>query len=197
MKRALPHLITLIMLALITVGYGNAAFQTAAMADEAQTPTPEPLATIVIEAEPTPTPYKMARPQTVVYDYQIGGSYIETVARAMYGLDTAQEKLAFAFLVINRLFCYEQRGDGKYLFARDITGIVEQAGEFEFYDPDAPLTDENLELAELGLNAQMTFIMTKQYTGYIFPSTLLYMGWENGEVVFYTEIGGEPWSMGR
>ena len=197
MKRALPHLIALIMLALITVGYGHVAFQTAAMADEAPTPTPESLATIVIEAEPTPTPYRVARPQTVVYDYQIGRSYIETVARAMYGLDTAQEKLGFAFLVINRLFCYEQRADGAYVFARTITGIVEQAGEFEFYDSDAPLTDENLELAELGLNAQMTFIMTKQYTGYIFPSTLLYMGWENGEVVFYIEIDGEPWRMGK
>jgi len=185
------------ILALITVGFGRTAYHTAAMADEAPTPTPEPLATIVIRVEATPTPTRVPRPQTVIYDYQISNSAVETVARAMYGLDTAQEKLAFAFLVINRLFCYDQRGDGKYVFARDIAGIVEQAGEFEFFNPDAPLTDENLELAELGLNAQMTFIMTKAFTGYIFPSTLLYMGWENGEVVFYTERGGEPWKLGR
>ena len=137
----------------------------------------------------------MPRPQAVIYDYHIGRSYIETVARGMYGLNTTKEKLAFAFLVINRLFCDAQRKDGNYLFARDITGIVEQAGEFDFYDPDAPLTDENLELAELGINAQMTFIMTKEYTGYIFPSTLLYMGFDNGEAVFYSEIGGEAWRV--
>ena len=97
----------------------------------------------------------------------------------MYGLlNTSKEKLAFAFLVINRLFCDTQRKDGNYLFKRDITGIVEQAGEFGFYDPDAPLTDENVALAELGLNVQMTYIMTKEYTGYIFPSTLLYMDFD-------------------
>ena len=72
---------------------------------------------------------------------------------------------------------------------------MEQAGEFGFYDPDAPLTDENVALAELGLNAQMTYIMTKEYTGYIFPSTLLYMGFDNGEAVFYSEIGGEAWRV--
>jgi len=197
MKHGLKRTLALTALTVIAAGYGLLAYHSAAMADEAPLPTvtPEPLATIVMQIEPTPTPDRVPRPQPVIYDYRIGRSYIETVARGMYGLNTTKEKLAFAFLVINRLFCDEQRKDGNYLFARDITGIVEQAGEFGFYDPDAPLTDENLELAELGMNAQMTFIMTKEYTGYIFPSTLLYMGFDNGEAVFYSEIGGDAWRV--
>lgn len=174
------------------------AYHTAALADAEPTPTvtPELSHIFVISYEATPEPERMPRPQPVINDYQIGKGYIETVARAMYGLDTANEKLAFAFLVVNRLYCEDQRVDGKYLFARDITGIVKQAGEFEFYDPDAPVTDENMELAELGLNMQMTAYLTKQYTGYVFPPSLLYMGWENGEVVFYTERGGKAWRIG-
>jgi len=197
MKHGLKRMLALAALTVIAAGYGLLAYSTAAMADEEPLPTitPEPPATIVIQAEPAPTPGRVPRPQAVVYDYSIGRSYIETVARGMYGLNTAKEKLAFAFLVINRLFCDTQRKDGNYLFARDITGIVEQAGEFGFYDPDAPLTDENIALAELGLNAQMTYIMTKEYTGYIFPSSLLYMGFDNGEAVFYSEIGGEAWRV--
>ena len=197
MKHGLKRALVLITLTVMTAGYGLLAYHTTAMADEAPLPTatPEPPATIVILAEPTPTPGRVPRPQAVVYDYSIGRSYIETVARGMYGLNTAKEKLVFAFIVINRIFCDTQRKDGNYLFARDITGIVEQAGEFGFYDPDAPLTDENVALAELGLNAQMTYIMTKEYTGYIFPSTLLYMGFDNGEAVFYYEIGGEAWMV--
>ena len=197
MKRWIWHIAALIMLTLITIGAGRGAYQAAALADEAPTPTatPEQVQTIVISMEPTPEPERVARPKPVIFDYQIGKSHIETVARAMYGLNTAKEKLSFAFLVINRLYSNELRANGKYLFARDISGIVKQPGEFDFYNPDAPITDENLELAELGLNAQMTAYFTKQYTGYIFPTTLLYMGWENGSVVFYTERGGEAWKI--
>lgn len=184
---------------LVTVGYGMLAFHTAAYADEppAPTATPEPLQTIVIEAEPTPEPEQVPRPQPVIYDYGIGKAHLETVARAMYGLDTAQEKLGFAFLIVNRLYCDELRADGKRLFAQDITDVVQQPGEFDFYDPDASVTEENLELAELGLNIQMTSILTKQYTGYVFPPSLIYMGWENGEVAFYAERGGEAWRVGE
>lgn len=188
----------LLLALLITIGYGRLAFHTAAMADEAPAPaiTPEPLQTVVIGAVPTPEPERVPRPQPVIYEYRIGGSHLETVAKAMYGLDTAREKLAFAFLVVNRLYCGQTRADGKRLFAQDISGIVEQAGEFAFYDPDAPVTRENLELAALGLNIQMTSALTKQYTGYVFPPSLLYMGWEGGEAVFYSEIGGEAWRIG-
>ena len=199
MKHGLQRTLALTALTAIAAGYGLLAYHTAAMAEEAPTPTvtSEPLATIVIQAEPAPTPVRVPRPQAVVYDYSIGRSYIETIARGMYGLNTSKEKLAFAFLVINRLFCDTQRKDGNDLFARDITGIVEQAGEFGFYDPDAPVTEENLELAELGLNIQLTSILTKQYTGYIFPPSLICMGWENGEVVYYAERGGEAWRYGE
>jgi len=137
----------------------------------------------------------MQRPQAVVYDYKMGRTHIEAVARGMYGLDTPAEKFGFAFLVVNRACCTEKRADGKYLFARTIAEIVAQPGEFDFYDPGAPLTDENLDYAEFAINVQLTSILTKEYTGYAFPSTLLYMGWENGEVVFYTERGGEPFYM--
>lgn len=197
MRYGLKRILALTAFTFIAAGYGLMAYHTAAMAEEepAPTVTPEPIATIILQAEPAPTPGRVPRPQAVVYDYHIGRSYIETVARGMYGLNTAKEKLAFAFLVINRLFCDTQRKDGNYLFARDITAIVEQAGEFGFYSPDAPLTDENVALAELGLNVQMTFLMTKEYTGYIFPSTLLYMGFDKGEAVFYSEIGGEAWRV--
>jgi len=197
MKHGLKQTLMLIALAGITVGYGTLAYHSAAMADEAAppSPTPEPLSTIVILADPTPAPDKVPRPQPAVYDYGYGANAIEPVARGMYGLDTTKEKLAFAFVVVNRLFCQQTRGDGAYVFARDVAGIVKQAGEFGFYDPDAPLTDENLGLAKLGLNVQTTFILTKEYTGYIFPSTLLYMGFANGEAVFYTELGGDAWKV--
>ncbi|MEA5047442.1 MAG: hypothetical protein VB034_02415 [Eubacteriales bacterium] len=200
MKNGGWRFLALLLLALlITVGYGRLAFHTAAMADEAPAPTVTPgqVETVVIEAVPTPEPEKVPRPQPVIYDYGIGQSHLETVARAMYGLDTAQEKLGFAFLVVNRLYCGQTRADGKRLFAQDITDVVAQAGEFGFYDPGAPVTDENLELAELGLNIQLTSVLTKQYTGYVFPPSLIYMGWENGEVVFYAEKGGEAWRYGE
>ena len=198
MKRGMKQTLMLLALAGITAGYGTLAYHNAAMADEAAPPppTPEPLATIVILADPTPAPERVPRPQTAVYDYGYGADAIEPVARGMYGLDTTQEKLAFAFVVVNRLFCRQTRGDGAYVFARDVAGIVKQAGEFDFCDPDAPITDENRGLAKLGLNVQTTFILTKQYTGYIFPSTLLYMGFANGEAVFYTELGGDAWKVG-
>lgn len=199
MKNGGWRFVALLLLALlITIGYGRLAFHTAAMADEAPAPaaTPEPLQTVVIEPVSTPEPERVPRPRPVICDYGIGKGHLETVARAMYGLDATREKLAFAFLVVNRLFCDDRRGDGQRLFPQDITKVVEQAGEFGFYDPDAPVTKENLELAELGLNIQMTACLTKQYTGYVFPPSLLYMGWENGEVVFYKEIGGEAWRYG-
>lgn len=198
MKHWIWHITALIMLTLITIGAGRGAYQAAALADEAPTPsaTPEQLQAIVISMEPTPEPERVARPQPVIYDYHIGKSHIETVARAMYGLDTAKEKLSFAFLVVNRTYCKKLRADGKHLFAQDISSVVKQAGEFGFYSVDAPITDENMELAELGLNVQMTAYFTKEFTGYIFPTTLLYMGWENGNIVFYTERGGEAWSIG-
>ena len=191
MRHWIWHIAALFILTLITFGAGKSAYHAAALADEevAPTATPVPLQTIVISMEQTPEPERVPRPQPVIYDYRIGKSHIETVARAMYGLDTAKEKLTFAFLVVNRLFCDELRADGKRLFAQDVTGIVKQAGEFAFYNSDAPVTDENMELAELGLNIQMTAYLTKQYTGYAFPTSLVYMGWENGEVLFYTERG--------
>jgi len=198
MKRRIGQPIALILFTLlVTVEYGMLAFHTAAYADEPPTPTttPEPLQTIVIEVEPTPEQEHFPRPQPVIYDYGIGKAYLETVARAMYGLDTAQEKLGFAFLVVNRVYCDELRADGKRLFAQDITDVVQQLREFGFYDPDAPVTEENLELAELGLNIQLTTILTKQYMGYVFPPSLIYMGWENGEVVFYAERGREGWRI--
>lgn len=200
MKRRIWRSVALMVFTLlITAGYGMLAFHTAAYADEppAPTVTPEPLQTIVIDVDPTPEPERVSRPQPVIYDYQIGKGHVETVARAMYGLDTTKEKLTFAFLVVNRLFCAEMRGDGQRLFPQDITEVVEQAGEFEFYDPNAPVTKENLGLAELGLDIQMTAILTKEYTGYAFPSSLIYMGWENGEVAFYTERRGDAWRIER
>jgi hypothetical protein len=198
MRHRIWHITALIVLTVITIGAGRSAYHAAARAGEEPTPTatPEPLQTIVISFEATPEPERMPRPKPVIHDYQIGKDHVESVARAMYSLDTAKEKLAFAFLVINRLYCDDLRADGKRLFAQDISGIVKQSGEFGFYNPDAPVTDENLELAELGLNIQMTAILTKQYTGYVFPTSLLYMGWENGEVVFYAERGGEAWRVG-
>jgi hypothetical protein len=123
-------MLALTALSLIATGYGLLAHHTAAMADEEPLPTttPEPPAMIVIQAEPAPTPGRVPRPQAVVYDYSIGRSYIEMVARGMYGLNTTKEKLAFAFLVINRLFCDTQRKDGNYLFARDITASWSRRG---------------------------------------------------------------------
>lgn len=198
MKRGFSTIASIFLanLAVITVGIGGVAYHAAASSAlaEENTPAAEPVAVVVFtndESEPAYTNGK--RPIAVVYDYQIGVSFVESVARGMYGLDTPKEKIGFACLVVNRIFCNLLRADGKPIFPKNITQCVEQPGEFLFYRADAPVTDENYALAEYIINAQFTFIMTKQYTGYIFPSTMLYMGWVDGDVVYYMERGGDPW----
>lgn len=181
-------------LALLAAGLGGIAYQSAALADEPE-PTPEPVQTITITIQPTPSPVPIPRPAATVYDYQLGEDAINAVARGMWGLDTQNEKAGFACLVINRAFCGKTREDGTALFGNGIVGVVEKENEFLFYNPDAPVTAQNYDYAEYCLNAQITYWFTKKYTGIVFPTTLLYMGWDNGEACFYTERGADPWRL--
>lgn len=184
--------VTVIILAFLASGLGNAAYNAAALADEQ---TPEPIATITITAPPEATPEPVAKPRAVVIDYHVGIEQIEAAARGCYGLDTDDEKRGFVCMIVNRAMSGQLRADGKPLFGVDIRSCVEKPGEILFFDPDAPVTDHNYELAEYCINAQLTYLLTKQYTGIIFPSNLLYCGWKDGELCFYTEIGAEPWRM--
>ena len=157
-------------------------------------PTPTPsISIIVINANDTPEPESIDRPQAVVYDYGIETSTIETVARALYGINDEQDKIGATCMFVNRAYCDTLRADGKRLFPASISGVVKQPGEVGFYNPNAPVTSANYALAEYAINAQITYIMTKQYTGIVFPSNLIYMGFDDGGAVFYTERGGDPW----
>lgn len=194
MKRSVKMMITLTLLILLTVELGQAAFTSAARAEMPDpTPTPDPLQVIDIRAVPTPSAKPQKRPQAVINDYHMGSQHIEAVARGMWGLNTTAEKRGFAFLVVNRTYCSQLRADGKREWADSIKGNVEKPGEFFFYDPEAPVSKENYELAELFINAQTTYILTQQYTGYPFPSTMLFMSWDGDKMSFMTERGGEPW----
>lgn len=194
----LKRMITLTLLILLTFELGNAAFASAARAEMPEpTPTPSPLQVIDITVDPTPSAEPQGRPSAVINDYHTGSQHIEAVARGMWGLNTDAEKRGFAFLVVNRTYCSQLRADGKREWADSIKGNVEQPGEIFFYDRDAPVSKENYELAELYINAQTTYILTKVYTGYPFPSTMLFMTWDGDKMSFMTERGGEPWVYGE
>lgn len=185
---------TVLILAILASGLGGIAYDSAALADEPE-PTPEPIATITITAPPASEIPKAEKPKAVVIDYKVGSDHIEAAARGCYGLNTDDEKRGFVCMLVNRALCGQLRADGKPLFGVGIKGCMEKPGEFLFYDPDAPVTEHNYELAEYCINAQLTFLITKQYTGILFPSNLLYCAWVNGELCFYNEIGAEPWRM--
>lgn len=190
----MKRIILLLLLTILAVELIHYALVPAPAAEmPAATPTPTPLQTVVITAAETPKPERMTRPQAVIYDYHVGVDSIEAVARGMWGLNTGAEKRGFAFLVVNRMMSQRVRADGKREFATGIKGIVEQPGEFFFYDPDAPASDANMEIAELYINAQLTYILTKQYTGFAFPSTMLFMSWDGKTMSFMAEPDGEPW----
>lgn len=192
----LKRIIALTLLILLTVELAQAAFTSAARAEMPE-PTPEPNNVVSIGIEPTPSPEPQSRPTAVIHDYHVGADQIEAVARGMWGLNTTVEKRGFAFLVVNRTYCTQLRADGKREWADSIKGNVEKPGEFFFYDEDAPVSKENYELAELYINAQTTYILTKEYTGYPFPSTMLFMAWDGETMSFMTERGGEPWYYGE
>lgn len=194
----LKRLITLTLLILLAIKLASTAFETAARAEMPEpTPTPEPLPIVNISVEPTDSPKPQRRPQPVIYDYHVGSSHIEAVARGMWGLNNEDEKRGFAFLIVNRTYCKLLNADGSRVWANNIKGNVVMPGEFFFYDEDAPVTEANYKLAELYINAQITFILTKEYTGYPFPSTMLFMAWDGETLCFMTERGGEPWYYGE
>ena len=193
----MKRILMLILLTILAAEIMHISFTSApAAAMPIITPTPTPLQTAVIAAVDTPKPERMQRPQAVIYDYHVGTGNIEAVARGMWGLNTGAEKRGFAFLIVNRMMSHRMRADGKPEFAAGIKEIVEQPGEFFFYNPDAPASDANMELAELYINAQLTYILTKQYTGFAFPSTMLFMSWDGNALSFMMEPDGEPWYYG-
>lgn len=193
----MKRIIALALLSLLLVELGHLTFRSPAAA-AALEPLPTPVQTVIITIEATPAHSQahMQRPQAVIYDYRVGRDHIEAVARGMWGLNTSTEKRGFAFVIANRTMCQRLRADGKREFANSIKGNVEQPGEFFFYNADAPVTEENYELAELYINAQLTYLMTKKYTGYAFPSTMLFMNWDGESLSFAAEVDGEPWYYG-
>ena len=194
----LKRLIILTLLILLTVKLASVAFASAARAEMPEpTPTPDLQMIVNMSLEPTDSPKPQQRPQPVINDYHVGRSHIEAVARGMWGLNTDEEKRGYAFLIVNRTYSSMMRADGTREFDDNIKGNVEQPGEFFFYDPDAPVTEANYKIAELYINAQITFILTKEYTGYPFPSTMLFMALDGETLCFMTERGGDPWHYGE
>lgn len=192
------RLISLAVMLLLTFKLAHVAFASAARAEVPEpTPTPEAVQVVDIALEPKPSAEPQKRPQPVINNYHIGSDHIEAVARGMWGLNTDEEKRGFTFLIVNRTYCPQLRADGAREWPTSIKGNVEMPGEFFFYDPDAPVSEENYKLAELYINAQITFILTKAYTGYPFPSTMLFMAWDGETLCFMTERGGEPWYYGE
>jgi hypothetical protein len=192
------RLISLAVLLLLTFKLAHVAYASAARAEMPEpTPTPEPQAVVNLSVEPTDSPKPMQRPQPTIHDYHVGRDHIEAIARGMWGLNTDEEKRGFTFLIVNRTYCPQLRADGAREWPDSIKGNVEMPGEFFFYDSDAPVSEANYKLAELYINAQITFILTKEYTGYPFPSTMLFMAWDGESLYFMTERGGEPWYYGE
>lgn len=189
-------IISLALMILLTGELAHLAFASAARAEMPE-PTPEPQKPVYMAMEPTPTATPIDRPQPVIYDYHTGKDSIEAVARGFWGLNTDTEKRGFAFVVVNRTYSSQLRTDGTREWADSIRGNVEQSGEFFFYDHDAPVSKENYKLAELYINAQTTYILTKSYTGYPFPSTMMFMAWDGESLSFTTERGGKPWYYGE
>lgn len=144
------------------------------------------------EEYPAETPLPKPIPTLCLYDWT--PDEVETVARAMYGLNTSAEKFGFVGVAVNRFMCRTTREDGALIFgAGTLTSVVTQAKEFAFYSRKAPTTKENVELAEFYLNVHMTHYLTKAYTGYLFPTNALYFGWdENRNPVVRSSIGAEP-----
>ena len=174
----------------------------AALADgstEPDEPPSVPTETEIIVLECTPDEDAevgaISRPMPTVYCYQWPQSTLDMFARGYWKLDTMEEKLAFTIVAINRYLNAAKRADGKLLFSTNGTleGVVTKAGEFEFYDPKAYVSKDNLDLAEWFLNACMTARLTKKYTGYAIPSNALYFGkTSEGKVALYVDLGEPP-----
>lgn len=192
MKRAVIIISLMIFLALELIHLF--AFPSAHAAEP--DPTPEPVATVMIKQSRTKTTDPITKPKAVIYDYHVGVDQINAVARGMWGLNTDSEKRGYAFLVVNRTLSNATDADGNRLFDGTIGGNAARTDEFFFYDADAPVSDRNYELAKLYINAQLTFLITKAYTGYPFPSTMLYMQWDGETLSFTTDLGEEPWYYG-
>lgn len=193
-RTGLTLIIAILALCGLAVFVGRHAYAIAVQPDPPPTPTPvTTVALIIVDAIETPPPTAISRPDAIIYDYGIEASTIETVARALYGINDEQDKIGATCMFVNRAYCDILRADGKRLFPASISGVVKQPGEIDFYNPDAPVTPANYSLAEYTINAQITYILTKQYTGIVFPTNLLYMGFDDDGAVFYTVLGGEPW----
>ena len=157
-------------------------------------PNTEPAQVVTIRYTPAATVQPVQRPIPTIHDYEIGSDTLEKYARAFWGLNTSDEKFAFAGVAVHRALCTEKDADGSLRFEsaneNRFMGVI-TSSEFAFYRDDAPASKANIELAKLYINIHLTMIITKQYTGYYFPSWALYMGWtENGSCAVYDEIGG-------
>ena len=160
----------------------------------------EPQVVTIKGAEQSATK-KAPRPVPTIHEYNISQTTIEKYARAFWGLNTASEKFAFAGIAVHRAMCAEKTASGAYRFpsaSYDRFAGVVTSSEFEFYREDAPASKANIELARLYINVHLTMTLTKDYTGYVFPSWALYMGWTSDRTcAVYDNIGGNEFLVKR
>lgn len=164
-------------------------------------PDAAPAQVVTIRYTPAEEIQPVQRPIPTIHDYEIGADTLEKYARAFWGLNTNDEKFAFAGIAVHRALCTEKDADGSLRFesatGNRFMGVI-TASEFAFYRDDAPASKENLALAELYINVHLTMVMTKQYTGFAFPSWALYMGWTSDHTcAVYDEIGGNEFLVKR
>jgi hypothetical protein len=136
----------------------------------------------------------VTRPEVTINQYQWPDETLRTMAKFLYSFDTFRDKFLASGVVVNRVFCGMTKDDGTpYWGDGTVEGTITKRGEFEFYNPKAKVTEENLEWAEFMLDVHATRNLTKKYTGYIFPSNVIYLGWTaDGQLAAYVKLGGKP-----
>ena len=166
----------------------------------AATVTPE-VEMVVIDGDPATDAEigSVERPVPTINQYQWTEETLRTMAKFLYSFDTGKEKFLASGVVVNRWLCGKTKADGTpYFGSGTIESVIKQPGEFECYDEKSRVTDYNMEYAEFCLNVHTTRNLTKLYTGYAFPNTVLYLGWEpDGRLAAYVNLGGEPFFFGQ
>ena len=161
----------------------------------APTVTPE-VEIVVIESDPAQDAEigGVERPKVTINEYQWSEETLRTMAKFLYSFDTFRDKFLASGVVVNRWLSGMTKDDGTPLWGKGTPeSVITQRGEFAFYNPKARVTEENLEWAEFMLNVHATRNLTKKYTGYVFPSNVIYLGWlPDGQLAAYVNLGGNP-----
>lgn len=157
-------------------------------------PTPE---MIEIELAEEMERVVVTPPIATVNSYDWSAETLKVFARGMYGLNSWDEKFGYVLTAVNRYLSGKLKEDGTPMFGDGtLEGIASQQREYNFYDKHAPITGENLDLADFMLNACFTYRLDGTYTGFPFPIGALYFGWtEDKRPAVYSEVRGTPFVL--